>query len=83
MRLVEFLLARLDEGARTARDPDWTLADIERKRRILARYQHACDSQAAYPGPGNAAQLFALVQVVQILASEFVDHPEYLPEWTP
>lgn len=56
-----------------AHSPAWRLADIARKRAILA----ACSEDIGYEEEGMANQILAL------LAAEFAGRPGYLDEWKP
>jgi hypothetical protein len=95
MTLVEFLLARLDEeesawsrGAPLVTRPDFArlsrhmLADVEAKRRLIARAVHT-DNMADYSDTLHMVAMEYEEQILPALALPYADHPEYQQEWKP
>jgi hypothetical protein len=87
--LVEFLRARLDEDERDAIDwhfdagiargweslKDRVLAEVEAKRRIIERWEHATRD------PDDFEEQWGLEWAMRALAHPYADHPDLDPEW--
>jgi hypothetical protein len=96
MTLTEFLLARIAEDERVAREEDFSgpiadewpwdisraLAECETKRRIVESLGSHLRNAERYPDayPG----MVALADWhVRVLATVYADHPDYREDWRP
>jgi hypothetical protein len=69
-------------------DPAWALADQDRKRKIVAEYEEAhANAWTGHGSPSTDDQAGfhdeILGRVLQVLAAEFADHPDYDAKWGP
>lgn len=63
-------------------DPVRVLADVAAKRQVVDRYERAMANRRAHPDDlATAGALLALRGVVQLLASPYVDHPDFDAAW--
>lgn len=68
-------------------DPARVLAEVDAKRRIIARYTSAVEDSAededGYYDENRFEDARQLVPVLRLLALPYADHPDYRPEWAP
>lgn len=64
--------------------PQYVLADLDAKRRLLAEYEDAVEDEAEdlYDHQRSIAKL-VLEDVLALLALPYADHPDYRAEWAP
>jgi hypothetical protein len=81
-----------DEAAHIARhDPARVLAEVEAKRRVLARHRiepgrwgHACVGCGTAGDPADpVTEDINDCPELRDMATVYADHPDYLPEWAP
>ncbi len=96
MTLVEFLLARIGEDEKDARDwlpyarvrrlerwPERILAECEAKRRIVVLHNTALDAHTVIGSDFEQGQVWMADASLRLLALPYADHPDYDPAWRP
>jgi hypothetical protein len=91
LAIADFLLARIAEDEKVARDKEWeparVVAECEAKRRIIEREHVECGGHPGpwMPhddyGPGYCWREDEHNMTLTDLAAVYADHPEYRDEW--